>query len=278
MLVTIRMRKFVKYYTYFVFLATLFVAYAYTETHWIKINHLKVVNTQIPKEFVGKRMVFVSDIHHGPYFSIYRVNKLVAQINKLNPDIILLGGDYVHRNPVYIKPVFEALAKLKSKYGVYAIYGNHDHWEGYEATKLMMEGNNFKICDNKSYWVHIAADSIKIGGVGDYWEGEQLIDSTIHDVQASQFCVLLTHNPDYFENLDATKVDLALAGHTHGGQVTLFGLWAPVLPTVSGNKFRYGLKKVGSTQIYTTSGVGTITPPLRFFCRPEIVCIELKNK
>ena len=106
MLVTIRMRKFIKYYTYFVFLATLFVAYAYAETYWIKINYVKVVSKQIPKGFEGKRMVFVSDIHHGPYFSIQRVKKLVAQINELKPDIILLGGDYVHRNPIYIMPVF----------------------------------------------------------------------------------------------------------------------------------------------------------------------------
>lgn len=272
------MGKYIRFYFYVLVFGALFIAYAYAETYWIKTNYVQISSKQIPGAFVGKRIVFVSDIHHGPYFSIKRVNNLVRRINQLQPDIILLGGDYVHRNPIYIEPVFKALNKLKANNGVFAIYGNHDHWEGFETTGLMMKRNGFRDCDNQSYWIRIANDSLKIGGVGDFWKSDQLLDSTTYDVRNEDFCILLSHNPDYFEDLDTAKIDLALAGHTHGGQITFFGLWAPVLPTLSGNKFRHGLKNMGPTQVYTTSGIGTITPPLRFFCRPEIVCFELSNE
>ena len=223
------------------------------------------------------KIVFISDIHHGPYFSLDRVESLVEDINELSPDIIMMGGDYVHRDKKYIRPAFEAFGKFKAKYGIYAVLGNHDHWEDALLASQLMKKNGFKICDNKSSWLRIGNDSIKIGGVGDLWVDRQVLDSTVHDVRKKDFCILISHNPDYIEKMDKEFVDLTLSGHTHGGQVTLFGLWAPKLPSKYGQKYRYGLKQFGSMQAYITSGVGTITPPLRFFCRPEIALIELKG-
>lgn len=257
--------------------AFLFLGYCYLETRWIKINRLTITSPDVPKSFVGKKIVFIADIHHGPYFSLNRVTNLVNQINELQPDIILLGGDYVHRDPKYISQVFGEFKKLKSKLGIYAILGNHDHWENAELIRTKMSQCGIQICDNKSYWVRDGNDSIKIGGVGDLWEDEQFIDSTTLDVDKSNFCMLLSHNPDYLENVQSNKVDFTLSGHTHGGQMTFFGLWAPILPSKYGQKYRYGLKKNGEMQSYITSGIGTITPPLRFFCRPEIVLFTLKR-
>jgi uncharacterized protein len=198
----------------------IFLIYCHLETRWLKINHVVIRSSDIPVSFDGKKIVFISDIHHGPYLSIERVQELVKRINALEPDIILLGGDYVHREMKYIIPFFNEIKNLKSKNGIYAVLGNHDHWEDAELTKIMMLGNGVKLCDNKSYWVKIKNDSIKIGGVGDLWEDIQLIDSTIHDTKKKDFCILLSHNPDYLEKLNTDKVDLTLSGHTHGGQVT----------------------------------------------------------
>jgi len=254
------------------------LGYCHFETRWTKLKSITIYNADIPESFNGKKIIFITDIHHGPFLSIERVVKLVKQINELQPDIILMGGDYVHRDPNYIKPVFDELRKLKSKYGIYAVLGNHDHWENGELTRKMMVRNGINICDNRSYWAKTGNDSIKLGGVGDLWEDIQLVDKTISDLKKSDFCILLSHNPDYLEKLNTDLIDLTLSGHTHGGQMTLFGLWAPILPSKYGQKYRHGLKIFREMKSYISSGIGTITPPLRFACRPEIVIINLKNK
>jgi uncharacterized protein len=273
-----KIKKLIKKLSVLTIIGILFLIYCHLETRWIKTNRIVIHSVDVPASFNGKRIVFVTDIHHGPFFSIERVKTLVDRINRLQPDLIVMGGDYVHRDPIYIKPVFDELKQLNSKNGIYAVLGNHDHWEDPELTKEMMIRNGIKICDNKSYWVKIGRDSLKIGGVGDLWEDSQLLDSTILDVKRTDFCILISHNPDYLENLKTDLIDFTLSGHTHGGQMTFFGIWSPILPSVHGQKYRYGLKRFGNMQSYISSGIGTITPPLRFFCRPEIVSIELKRE
>lgn len=269
------MRKAVKYIFILFTLGVVFLSYAYLESRWIKTTKISISSNEIPSAFDGKRIVFITDIHHGPYFSLKRVNKLVKRINDLSPDIILMGGDYVHREKKYIKPLFNEFRELVSKYGIYGVLGNHDHWESQKLTLEMMSQNDIKICDNRSYWLNIGTDSIKIGGVGDLWEDKQELSSTTNDLKSSDFSILISHSPDYIENIKGNLIDLVLSGHTHGGQVTLFGLWAPILPSKYGQKYRYGLKQFEESQAYISSGVGTVTPPLRFFCRPEIVEITL---
>lgn len=251
------------------------LSYMYLETRWIKTNEIDIKSPDIPPSFENKTIVFVSDIHHGPYLSKRRVGKLVSRINKLSAEIILFGGDYVQRNPKYIEPFFQEVKDLKAKVGIYGVLGNHDHWEDADLTRELMTTCGIKICDNESFWVHQKSDSIKIGGVGDLWEDVQSVKNTTHDLSPTDFCVLISHNPDYFEQMNSSLIDLAVAGHTHGGQVTFFGKSAPVLPIVNGEKYRYGLKTKGDTFLYITSGVGTVTPPVRFFCRPEIVVFKL---
>lgn len=271
-------KKLITIFFILILFGGLLFLYCHIESRWIKTKKINLVSNDIPKSFIGKKIVFITDIHHGPFFSIERVKKLVERINKLNPDIIIMGGDYVHRDPKYIEPLFNELRNLKSNNGIYAVLGNHDHWEDAGLTRQMMVRNGIKICDNKSYWVKIKNDSIKIGGVGDLWEDTQELDSTICDVRKNDFCILITHSPDYIESMPKDLVDFTLSGHTHGGQMTFFGLWAPKVPSKYGQKYRYGLKQFGNMQSYISSGIGTITPPLRFFCRPEIVLITLQNE
>lgn len=271
-------RKLLKIFLILTILGIAFISYCYLETRWIKIKRIDLKSNDIPQSFVGKKIVFITDIHHGPFLSIERVKKLVERINKLDPDYILMGGDYVHREPEYIIPVFTEFKKLKAKNGIFGVLGNHDHWESAEITRKMMIENRIKICDNKSYWEKIVNDSIKIGGVGDLWEDIQILDSTTFDLKDSDFSILISHSPDYLDHIPKNLIDLTLSGHTHGGQMTFFGMWAPILPSKYGQKYRYGLKNIEGMQAYISSGIGTITPPLRFFCRPEIVLINLRNE
>jgi len=266
------------------------LTYSSLETRWVKITRVTIESHDIPPSFDGKRIVFVSDIHHGSALSRERVTKLVQRINGLHPDIIILGGDYISLKEQYIEPVFTELGKLKSKYGIFGVMGNHDYFVNGNLTKRMMARNGIKPCNNKSYWVKINGDSIKIGGVDDPEGTVQVLDSTTHDVQRKDFCILISHRPEYIIHLNTDLVDLTLSGHTHGGQVTFFGLWAPILPSDNGlwaslnfsgesQKYCYGLIRSKPTmQSYITSGIGTRSPHFRFFRRPEIAVLELKRK
>jgi len=258
------------------------IIYGYFEARNIVLKEISFSSEDIPSSFVGKKIIFVSDIHCCETFTEKDVAKLVEKINSRNPDFVFIGGDHTRKDTTYYKPFFREISKLKSKYGVFTVLGNHDHWENANLIQEGLTECGFNICDNRSYWIKEGNDSIKIGGVGDYWEDDQLLENTTNDVTSSDFCILLSHNPDYMENLDTDRVDLMLSGHTHGGQITFFGLFAPIMPSTghpeypqTGQKYRYGWKEKGDIRLYVTSGIGMGGVPLRFFAAPEIVEIIL---
>jgi uncharacterized protein len=279
-------QKIFRWFIFAVLSGFVLLIYSYLETYWLKVNTVVVESVDIPPAFDGKKIVFVSDVHHGKYLSINRVKRLVKLINKQNPDIILLGGDYSYTNKDYIRPFFEEFTNTHSRYGKFAVLGNHDYFVDPDLTRKMINETKIYSCDNISYWLKLNGDSIKIGGVGELENEKQLLNNTIKDVKKEDFCILMCHQPMYFAYLKTDLIDLTFSGHTHGGQVTFFGKWAPVLPTSNGifshpraldQRYRYGLVKDESRQSYISSGVGTRFPPFRFFCRPEIAVIILKK-
>lgn len=254
-----------------------FLIYCFFESRWIKITEIEINSADVPDSFNGTQIVFISDIHLGPYLSSRRLSGIVNRINEIKPEMIILGGDYVHYRSKYIEPVFKELGKLRANLGVYAGLGNHDHYAGADLTRKAMVKYGYNIIDNQSFWVKKGADSIKIGGVGDLQEDIQVPENTLKGLKNSDFAILVSHQPDYIENLNADLIDLTLSGHTHGGQITFFGWWAPILPSNFGQKYRYGLVGSGKMKSYISSGVGTVLVPFRFFCRPEIVVIRLRK-
>ena len=255
-----------------VVLLLLLCAYVLIEPYWLVNTEYVIYDEKIPAEFDGYEIIFVSDIHHGPYFSYERVEKLRDRINEMNADLILLGGDYVHRGPLYVPEVFNALKGLTAIDGVMGVLGNHDHWDGEQAARDGFKYAGLIDIENKSMLIEKEGASISIAGVGDLDMGYQYLD-----VNPETYNVLISHNPDYIAEIEGEKPDLVLSGHTHGGQVTFFGLWAPLIPSKFGNKFRYGEIDYEGIKLIVTSGVGTITPPVRFFARPEIVRITLRS-
>jgi uncharacterized protein len=261
-----------------VILAIICLFDALAETRSVRIHEFTVESPDVPPAFDGFRVAFISDIHHGPYLSRERVAALVAQVNGLAPDLVLMGGDYVHRGAQYIAPCFEELGKLAAPAGVFGVLGNHDHWDGAEQAYAAMRKNGIGILDNAGFWLRRGKEKIRIGGVGDLWTDRQIVESTIAVAAEKDFVILLSHNPDYAELLHSKKVDLMLSGHTHGGQVTLFGLFAPILPTVTGQKYRSGMVDLPDMKVIVSNGIGTITPPVRFFAPAEILLVRLKTK
>jgi predicted MPP superfamily phosphohydrolase len=253
------------------------MAYGLIEPYPIEVKNVEIISKDVPASFDGKKIVYISDIHYGPYFSGDRVRSLVAEINNLNPDLILLGGDYIDTEKVDMAPCFAELKNLKAPLGVYGVLGNHDHWGRAEQTREGLIAAGITPLDNTAVWINSGDGRIKLGGVGDLWHDSQNLTPTVGDVSVNDYVILLSHNPDYAEKIKTDKVDLVLSGHTHGGQITFFGLFAPYTNTRYGQKYVSGLVEAPHTLVYVTKGVGTTSIPVRFFARPEITVLELKK-
>lgn len=252
------------------------VTYSFIEPFWIQQKRYIITDPDIPVSFDNTRIVFLTDIHHGRFFSRLRVSNVVKLANKLNPHLTILGGDYVDGSPEYIDGCFKELGKLSAPLGVYAVLGNHDHWQGAKETREAMAAQGIHSIDNNAFWIQKNNQRIRIGGVGDHCEDVQKPEITTDKTQTGDFVLLVSHSPDYAMDLKSDKVDLILSGHTHGGQVTLFGLYAPKVPSRYGQKFRTGKEIVNSIPVLISNGIGTVQLPIRFFARPQILIIQLK--
>ena len=255
-------------------LGILMVGYMFLEPYLIQTREVVIESDQIPAEFDGKKIVFLSDIHAGPFFNQNRVASLVQQVNALNPDVILLGGDYVSGESEYINSTFESLSKLQAPLGIYAVLGNSD--PQYATWQAL---NNSIITDmgNMGIWVGNGTEKIRIGGVGDLGNDWQNQEAAIGNATSEDFVILISHEPDYFPEVDKPLVDVMLSGHTHGGQVTFFGLWAPFVPSEYDQKYRTGVFKEDSSTLIVSNGIGTVGLPVRFFAPPQILVFKLKK-
>jgi len=249
-------------------------AYAFIEPYLIETKEVTIESSQIPSEFDGKRIVFLTDIHYGPFFSMDRVNSLVNQTNALHPDMILLGGDYVTDNASNVGPVFSSLANLKAPLGVYGVLGNNDPKN---VSIQAMENAGITYIGNNGVWIGNNASRIRVGGVADMDTDVPNQLPILNGVSPSDFVILVTHKPDYFPEVSKSRVDLVLAGHTHGGQITLFGLYAPFVNSKYGQEYVTGEKTLGNDTMIISNGIGMVWAPVRFFARPQIIVITLKK-
>ena len=251
------------------------LGYTLFEAGWLQVRAITIPVPQLPDSFQGTTIAFLSDIHHGRFTGIEYINEAVRITNSLSPDLVLLGGDYTHRTNIYAEPCMRALARLKSRWGSYGVMGNHDHWYGVSTTRNSMTEAGIVELTNEGVWLEQRGERLRIAGVGDLWEDEQDLDAALDDTQPHETAILVTHNPDFVEGITDRRIGLVLSGHTHGGQVVLPVVGAPRVPSRYGQKYLYGLVKTPTTQVYVTRGIGTVTPPVRFCCRPEIALITI---
>lgn len=251
------------------------LAYSLFEAGWLQAREITINIPRLPKAFDGAKVAFLSDIHHGPFTGVAFIDQAVALANAWKPDMVLLGGDYTHRSNKYAEPCMRALGRLKARFGVYGALGNHDHWYNAEITRRWMNTNGIRELTNNGVWVEQQGSRLRIAGVGDLWEDVQRLDTALDDTGDNEAAIVVSHNPDFVEGITDERVGLVLSGHTHGGQVVLPAYGAPRVPSSFGQKYLYGLVKTPVTQVYVTSGVGTVTPPVRFYCRPEVVLITI---
>jgi predicted MPP superfamily phosphohydrolase len=217
----------------------------------------------------------LADVHHGPFVPLAYVRQVVAMTNALRPDIVLLAGDYVHHHERYIAPGIAELANLQAKLGRFAVRGNHDNRRYRTLSHAALADAKLPDLNNRGVWLERADGRLRICGVGDLWTDRQDLDAALGDATERDAVLLLSHNPDFVEMIRDRRVGLVLSGHTHGGQVVVPGFGAPIVPSRYGQKYLYGLVHGPCCRVFVTRGVGTVTPPVRLLCRPEVVLITL---
>ena len=244
------------------------------EPRWIAVERLDVPIRGLGAALDGLRVVLISDTHCGPWTRPAHVRKAVRLANAQRPDVVLLLGDYCHRHRRHIRPGIEPLADLRAQHGVFAVLGNHDHWEDARATRRALADAAIPELDSRSVTLDVGGSRLAIGGVDDLWTGRQDLEASFDGVPGDVPRLLVSHNPDYAEEMpEGVRVDLMVSGHTHGGQVWLPLVGAPLVPSRYGGKYRAGLVVGPRCPVYVTRGLGTITPPVRFLCRPELTVL-----
>ncbi|NDV56590.1 metallophosphoesterase [Bacteroides sp. 519] len=243
-----------------------------------RIKKYDFSHQDIPQAFDGYKIAFISDLHYKSLFTQKRLNKLVNTLNKLGPDVLLMGGDY-HEGCRYVPELFEKLSQVNAPDGIGTVLGNNDYEACYDEILAAMKRNNIRLLEHTLDTINRGNESIIIAGVRNPFDLKQNGESPTGMLRDEDFVILLVHTPDYAQQVPIDNTDLVLAGHTHGGQVTLFGLYAPVIPSKYGQKFRTGLRNNSQgTPVVITNGVGTSNKNMRIFAPSEVVLVKLKTK
>ena len=208
------------------------------------------------------------------------IEKAVAMANSLNPDLVVLTGDYVWQVLEAIDELAPILANLNARYGVYSTLGNHDYWLDADAITETMEAAGLPVLVNQGLTIQQGGGSFYLAGLDDGWSGNPDLDATLEGSKPEDPVILLCHEPDLADPFSKDdRVDVQLSGHTHGGQVRLPHLPPFYLPRYSG-RFVSGFYQVTEHRIplYVSRGIGTSVLPLRFLCRPEIGLFEISKQ
>ena len=247
------------------------------------------------------KIALLADLHAcEPTMPAGRIEEIVAVTNGLGADAVLLLGDYEASQRVMQRALMPdewapILAQLKAPLGVHAILGNHDYWDDPEAQasrrrpvrgRVALEKAGVPVYENdvvrlekggQGFWLAGLADQIAYiaGQRNGYMRFEGLHDlgATLSKVTDDAPVILMAHEPDIFPKVPA-RVALTVSGHTHGGQVRLFG-WSPVVPSRYGNRYAYGHVLEDDRSLVVSGGLGCSILPVRFGVPPEIVIVEL---
>ncbi len=244
-----------------------------------------VLRTQVvlhgyPENAAPVTAALISDIHvAGPDMPPERLDRIVEQINALEPDIVLIAGDLVSekRTGTHIytpEQIIGPLAGLTAPLGVVVVPGNHDHWYDWEGLRSELRSRGIVTLQNES----VQVGPLAIGGVDDAYTRRDDLSAVIDQMQDLQGGrLILTHSPDITPQVPA-DISLTLAGHTHCGQISLPFIGAPAYMSAYDDRFACGEIVEGGKTIIVGAGLGTSLLPMRFGTRSEIWLVELGSQ
>lgn len=257
---------------------------------------LRVTKYQIPisdlsLELDGFRVAFLADTHLGARVPAAFLRRVVRDTLALRPDMVLLGGDYVHNDASLGPAAAEIFSPfIAERIPTLAVLGNHDWYAGGQEIRAALNAVGIETIDNDARFIDAATrrltnsapeDGLAVAGVGDLEMDVVDFDAALARVPASMPRLLLAHEPDTAEFATfvqrKNRVDLMLCGHTHGGQVKLPFIGTPVVPSAFGSKYAAGLVQGPACRVLVSRGIGTSIIPVRWGVPPEIVEITLSR-
>lgn len=261
-----------------VIISSIIIFFGYLNTRKIVTKTLSLELPIKQSKLTELNAVLLSDIHLSTINGEKLLSKIVAKINELNPDVVLIPGDFVddRAETLKLEGIGGSLSQIKAKYGVFASTGNHEFINGINGTSRFITENGISLIRDSSQTIEnsftIVArdDGSKVNFTGEERKSlEEIMSTTDKDYPI----FLLDHTPFKLEEAEANGVDLQLSGHTHHGQMFPLNYITKIIYEVS-----WGYKKKGNTHYYVSCGVGTWGPPVRLGSESEIVSLKIKFK
>ena len=246
------------------------------------VRHQTIQIANWPSELNGLKVAVLSDIHVDNWFvTEKKVRTIVERTNQLQPDMIVILGDYMsgdgHVKHKVEPEVFAPILKnLNAPLGVYSVLGNHDWWYDGKHVRQELERNGIKVLENEVMQVNARNRSLWLVGLSDLWTRPQRVNETIDKVPQGEPIIALAHNPDIFPGVPQ-RVQLLVAGHTHGGQVRFPLIGSVVQSSRLGERYSRGHVFENNHHLFVTTGIGTSIIPVRFGVPPEIVLLTLTS-
>lgn len=250
----------------------LFFYSGYVEPNLLEYKYQNIYTQNWNKNLDGFKIAVISDLHIGTgNINCNKIDKITNRVNKETPDLIVLLGDfdakYIEYSKIPEQNISDSLKKLKAKYGVYAILGNHDYDPPYIVNRIL-KNSNIKLLENESAYLSCG---IRIVGLKDLWHFSLNPKAIIGNI--TQPTIVLSHNPDIFPEIPQ-NTSLTLSGHTHGGEIYIPYLGSPFVPSKYHQRYRKGYVVENNKHIYISGGVATLSN-FRFCNPPEVIFINL---
>ncbi len=276
-------RRILKTILILIFLLIVLLLYMhFIGTKGLSAREYKVESNLIPDSFHGFKVVQFSDLHYLTTIHDKELKNIVKKINELKPDIVVFTGDLIDSKEEVtdnqLNNLVSSLNEIKATTGLYAIKGNHDY--NNDNFEKVFNQTAFKILDNSYELVYYKSSTpIMITGVGSIINNDCDIDKAFsYDKMDNLYTISLIHEPDVIDNIrEKYQVNLALAGHSHNGQIRLPGIGA-IMKVEEGKIYPNEEYTLGDTKLYVSGGLGTSMYEFRLFTHPSINLYRLTKE
>ncbi len=252
----------------------------------VEVTHPRIRLARLPKAFEGFRITQLSDFHISPFMTADEIRRCVTIANALKADLVVLTGDYLADDPAAAGEVVRAVAGLRAPYGVFGCLGNHEiYTETEDSITRLFAAQGIRILRQERVPIQSHGEALNLIGV-DYQEARfsrdhpgHLVDRYLEGseklVMPDMVNILLNHNPNSFDRAAQLGIDLTLAGHTHGGTLSLGFVHRGLSLARLETPYVTGWYEKPGGQLYVNRGIGTTGFPIRLGARPEITVLEL---
>lgn len=248
---------------------------AHNDVYDIEVTRHEIFIDDLPEAFDGYRIAFLTDTHVARFMRRAFYEEVMRLANRFEPDVVILGGDFVTWKRHIPLMVELLLGDLRPRDGIFAVLGNHDYWAGAEEIRAAMAARGVQFLINRSVFLHRQGARLPLAGFDEVYRGEPDIEAALADAPPGP-CLGLTHHPDLIDELDRYRIDLLLCGHTHGGQIRVPFFGPIVVPSRHEARYASGFHRVGRVLMYVSRGIGAV-PPVRILCRPEVPTFTLRR-